>query len=236
MKKHIIAHRGFAHLYPENSLLAITKALKLGIRFIEVDIQFCQDNIPVVLHDLSLSRTANQPINITQTSWQVAQKADLGAQQTLPSYEQLISLIKQWPDCFFFIELKEESLEQLDQNQLLNIISTLSHPIESQISFICYDPKILTTLRQLSPNVPSGLILRKWDNTCLQQIERLKPEYVICNYQKIPQDITQLPYPNSQWAFYEVTDTKTAQHLLDLGASLIETMNPPSLLPTPCND
>jgi len=51
----IIAHRGFARLFPENTLPAFQGAYDLGADGVELDVQLSSDGVPVVIHDLSLA-------------------------------------------------------------------------------------------------------------------------------------------------------------------------------------
>src|SRR5688572_12411223 len=61
---HLVAHRGNAHDYPENTLPALTSAISLGLRFVEFDVQLSADQVPIVIHDDTLSRTADKPDSI----------------------------------------------------------------------------------------------------------------------------------------------------------------------------
>lgn len=54
----LIAHRGNAAEYPENTLPALHSALELGALHVEFDVQLSADRQPVLLHDSSLKRTA----------------------------------------------------------------------------------------------------------------------------------------------------------------------------------
>jgi glycerophosphoryl diester phosphodiesterase len=47
----LIAHRGYQRHYPENSPLAIEKAIECGALFFEIDVQFSADGIPLLYHD-----------------------------------------------------------------------------------------------------------------------------------------------------------------------------------------
>ena len=55
----IIAHRGAAGLWPENSLVAFTKALGNGYRAFEIDVHGTSDRDLVVIHDLTVDRTSD---------------------------------------------------------------------------------------------------------------------------------------------------------------------------------
>ena len=55
----VMAHRGGAGLWPENTLLAFERARDLGVDVIEMDVQSTADGVLVVLHDASVDRTTN---------------------------------------------------------------------------------------------------------------------------------------------------------------------------------
>ena len=56
---HMVARRGNARDFPENTLLALRSALELGARFIEIDVHLSSDGTPMVVHDRQLARVAN---------------------------------------------------------------------------------------------------------------------------------------------------------------------------------
>ena len=43
----LVAHRGWASCYPENTLPAVAAALAAGAAYIEIDIQLTRDLVPV---------------------------------------------------------------------------------------------------------------------------------------------------------------------------------------------
>lgn len=55
----VAGHRGFKATYPENTLLALEKALDLGVAMLEFDLRLSKDNVVVVLHDKTVDRTTN---------------------------------------------------------------------------------------------------------------------------------------------------------------------------------
>jgi glycerophosphoryl diester phosphodiesterase len=55
----IIAHRGGAFLWPENSLAAFRAALALPVEELECDVHLSADGVPVVIHDATLERTTD---------------------------------------------------------------------------------------------------------------------------------------------------------------------------------
>jgi glycerophosphoryl diester phosphodiesterase len=53
----IIAHRGASKEAPENTLAAIKQALLVGVDYIECDVHFSKEGVPVLIHDDLLGRT-----------------------------------------------------------------------------------------------------------------------------------------------------------------------------------
>src|SRR2546429_5493756 len=59
-----IAHRGGAHLAPENTLAAFRNALTLPVDTIEMDVQMSRDGYPIVFHDNTIERLTDGEGNI----------------------------------------------------------------------------------------------------------------------------------------------------------------------------
>lgn len=55
----VTAHRGASGCYPENTLLAMRKAVEWGSDIIEFDLRVSKDGVPVLLHDETLNRTSD---------------------------------------------------------------------------------------------------------------------------------------------------------------------------------
>ena len=53
----VTAHRGFSAQYPENTLLAFSKAMEIGADIVEFDVRESADGELVILHDARLERT-----------------------------------------------------------------------------------------------------------------------------------------------------------------------------------
>ena len=57
----IIAHRGASWLLPENTSLAVARAIDLGADMVEVDVQLTKDRCPVIFHDWHFGRVGSSP-------------------------------------------------------------------------------------------------------------------------------------------------------------------------------
>ena len=61
VKPLVIAHRGFSSRYPENTLPAIRAAIRLGVDYVEIDVQETADGKLIVFHDDRLNRICGVP-------------------------------------------------------------------------------------------------------------------------------------------------------------------------------
>jgi len=82
-----VAHRGASSYAPENTLAAIDAADRLGIEWVENDVQRTKDGELVILHDNSLARTTNveqvfpgrSPWNVSDFTLDEIEKLDAGS-------------------------------------------------------------------------------------------------------------------------------------------------------------
>lgn len=112
MKPLIIAHRGFSAIAPENTLAAFSKALELGVDYIELDIHLTKDDQVVIIHDETLERTTNGQGYVGDKSLEEIKKLDAGSwfdpafkSEKIPTLEELIKLVN--GKALLFIEVKK---------------------------------------------------------------------------------------------------------------------------------
>ena len=85
-KKLIAAHRGARSIRPENTMSAFKEAIKSS-DFIELDVAFSKDGVPVILHDNTLERTSNveefkefkKPYRLKDYTYKQLLKLDFGS-------------------------------------------------------------------------------------------------------------------------------------------------------------
>jgi glycerophosphoryl diester phosphodiesterase len=97
----VVAHRGYAHRAPENTLSAFRAAIEVGADFAELDVQETSDGVVVVLHDRDLMRMAGDPRRISDITFAEARKLDLGrnaapefAGERIPTLAEAIALAR----------------------------------------------------------------------------------------------------------------------------------------------
>lgn len=228
----IIAHRGYAKKFPENTYVGIEAALKEGVQFVEFDVQFTQDQIPVVLHDANLKRTTGVNKLIHNLSFadldgvvvNEAKKHPIKfANVGIPSLESIVELIHSYPDVHAFVEIKQEAIDSIGIEKGVKMLAEICEPIIDRCSLIAYNDLALRCSRAMGFK-SIGWILTAYDGESLEKATELAPDYLICNHTKLPEEMESLWRGPWKWALYEVTKGKLAMELAAKGANYVETM------------
>jgi len=227
----LVAHRGNAQEFPENTLPAFESALRLGLRYVELDVQLSRDRVPFVLHDATLERTCG----VTGKVWdhtaaelrqlQAGEQARFGATHAgvhLPDLASALGLLQGWPDATLFVEIKTESIEHFGLQPVLEAVLGELQRHAGRWSVISFDHEAVAQARAQS-GLPIGWVLSRYDSASAAIAQALAPEYLFCNWQKLPPQEALWPGP-WRWCSYEVRDPGRARSLLARGVDLLETM------------
>jgi glycerophosphoryl diester phosphodiesterase len=227
----LVAHRGHALEFPENTLPALQSALELGVRWLELDVQLSRDHVPIVLHDDTLVRTTGTEGSVFEHSAAELLQLDAGeparfgarfAGVRLPLLREALVLIRQWPDSHLFVEIKTESLRHFGHERVVQQVLAEVAVAASQCVVISFDERAVQMARELA-GLSIAWVLRRYDAAARARAEVLRPEFLFCNYTRF--DATEPPWPGPwRWAAYEVRDPVVARQLAARGVTLIETM------------
>jgi glycerophosphoryl diester phosphodiesterase len=89
----ILAHRGYAAEYPENTMLAFKEAEKAGADGLELDVQMTRDGELVVIHDEKVDRTTDGTGMVLDYNFEDLRKLDARFKfKESPKKEQIPSL------------------------------------------------------------------------------------------------------------------------------------------------
>lgn len=210
----LVAHRGFAGKFPENTLEALKAATALGIKKVELDIQLAGDTSPVMLHDTTLERTQGT----TQSIFDL-EASDLKGVESL---EQVVSWLLEEQEVTAFIELKNESIEHHGLSKCVKRVTASCAPVIDRCVFISFNAAACG-LAKVAGFKQIGWVLPSYNRISEKVLEGLKPEYVFCDKDFLPEGECFLCKGDWKWVIYEVGTKGLALSLMKKGAHLIET-------------
>lgn len=229
---HLIAHRGNARDFPENTLPALQSAIELGVRFIEFDVQLSADGVPVVIHDHDLARTTGLAGSVFEYS--ARELAAIGAGEPerfherfagvrIPLLSEVVGLLAERREITAFVEIKRASLRHFGHEVVVPRILEALKPVGARCVVISFDlPALIMAREQTGASI--GWVLSDYDGHARLKFEALKPEFLFCDHEKLPRDSGRLWRGPWRWAVYEVENIELALSLAERGVDFIETM------------
>ncbi|MEM7168082.1 MAG: glycerophosphodiester phosphodiesterase family protein [Planctomycetota bacterium] len=228
MQLRIVAHRGHAHRFPENSTTGVEDALRCGADDIEIDIQLTRDGVAVLYHDATLDRVSGMAGSLLDLDATTAMQIPAGEPQRfgdqfagvkIAPLASLCQILASHPSATLFAEIKEESLLHHSPSNLVATVLEDLRPIIERVTVISYDPEILRLAR--AQGRPIGWVVRKYDDDHRQVLDELQPDIAIVNHTKIDDVLWQGAW---SWMAYEVTSAQLARSLAAQGFRYVETM------------
>lgn len=226
----LIAHRGYARHYPENTLVALTAAVEAGARFVEVDVQLSKDAVPVLFHDRTLKRLCSvegaihdltlaklKQLHPSDTSRFGYRFADI----ELATLAEIRAWLKAHAEVTAFIEIKRIALEHFGIERVLSAVRRELLPILRQCVLISYSlPALAAARRQGWPAL--GAVIDRWRERRQPIMREIRPDYIFCDVGGLPR-FGQLADNDAQIVVFEVDDAGQARRLARRGVHFIET-------------
>ena len=158
----IVVHRGKTSVAPENTIDAIEQAVLSGYKYVEIDIRFTADGIPVVLHDKTIDRTSNGKGEIDKMTYAQASKYDFGVKYNkkytgtrLPLLDEVVAYCKN-KKCGLYIEIKDETVAPELIETVGNIIN--KYDMCKNVSIISFYGQNLIDFSKIIPDCRYGIL------------------------------------------------------------------------------
>ena len=228
----IVAHRGDAEHFPENTLPALAAAWR-RLEFAEFDVQLSADGVPFVIHDSSLERTTSGAGDVRLTmsgqldgvdACEPARFGQAHAGTALPRLADVVRLMADMPDARAFVELKRASLAHHGRAHGVERVLSALAPVIDRCVLISFDADACR-LARASAGMPVGWVLDGDPLQLRSVIELMRPEYLFCDHRRIPAGRA-LPSGPWTWVAYEVADAGLALDLAARGVAMVESMAP----------
>lgn len=157
-----VNHRGF-NTAPENTLPAYILSNKQGYSYVECDISFTQDGVPVLLHDDTVNRTSNGTGSIKDLTLEQVKVLDFGAWKnqsyagtTIPTFEEFLKLCHRL-NLHPYIELKTSTpIDSAKATLLVNLVKKTG--LEGRVSWISFSSSQLNQIKLVDPKARLGLV------------------------------------------------------------------------------
>ena len=227
----VVAHRGYALRYPENTLLAVREAIASGVRYVEVDVLLSRDGEPVLFHDEDVARMCGKPgllqaLSLAEIDMLRASEpekfGDRYRKECIPTLNEFCECIADAPHITAFIEIKPQAVALHGADTCLTVIESPLAMIPGQSVLISIDVDFLAHLRRYRPDIPIGVVLEHWQQLESPAITALDAEYVFCDMDRLPGN-GELQTPNAaKLVVYEIVDAALARELASRGVTLVE--------------
>ncbi|MDH5376972.1 MAG: glycerophosphodiester phosphodiesterase family protein [Gammaproteobacteria bacterium] len=237
-KAKIVAHRGYAAKFPENTIEAFQAAVDLGVSHIELDVQLSADGQPVIVHDDTLQRTAGIDQSVFELNAAELTQIEVGEPERfgnrykgirLPLLSDLVTLLEKNPHVTAYVEIKDECIDEFGLEHVVKRVLGTLESVLRQCVIISYNLPCLDLARRMN-DCRIGWVLTRYDEESRSLAEQLKPDFLICNYKKV----NTVLWPGSwSWFFYEIETPALAHEWIAKGAEYLETMDVEALLLDP---
>lgn len=165
-----VNHRGFCTEAPENTLPAYRLSRLRGFRYVEADIQFTADNVPVLIHDSTVDRTSDGKGNVRNMTWNQLQNLDFGSRlfpefagtriPSLAAFLDLCSQIHLRP----YLELKTGSRQQIES--IVELVNEFS--MKSKVIYVSFNPGLLQSVLEFDKTAEVGLLTNTVSTSVIQ--------------------------------------------------------------------
>lgn len=236
----VIAHRGASAHAPENTLAAFTKAVQLGVKWIEFDVMPAACGEPIVFHDDELNRTTNGQGYVRLYPFAVLSSLDAGswfdpkfASERIPSLLAVLEFLKN-TQLSANIEIKATQEEaELFVKRVLHDMAGFLAKNNNRVMFSSFSFEILKFLRQYAPECQLGLLLHEWEPNWQTIARSLNCVSINVNHEILSKEMAQqIKQMDKLLLCYTVNDPKRALELFSWGVDGVFSDVPDRILRT----
>jgi glycerophosphoryl diester phosphodiesterase len=157
----ITSHRGYSFNYPENTIVAIERAIEVYSDYVEVDVRVTLDNEFVLLHDDNLMRTTGVNMSISKVPLKIVQTLDAGKWLSprfegtnIPTLREVFEVTK--GKAGVNIDLKFSDNHLFLMPDLIALIDEYDMQYQVLITSNCF--QCLVMVKEINSNIQTGFI------------------------------------------------------------------------------
>lgn len=178
----LVNHRGYSLEAPENTMSAYALSVRKGYHYVETDVQFTKDNVPVLIHDTTIDRTSNGTGNVADLTYGQLQNYDFSYKSNsserwpgyegtkIATFEEFISFCSR-NHLHPYIEMKIP----MTQSQVHTLFElTKQYNMQDNVTWISFYVNDLLHLRDYDDAAPLCLLVNKVDSNAIKNAQLLK--------------------------------------------------------------
>lgn len=225
-----IAHRGYQPSNPENSLVAYEAAFNNGYDYVETDVQWTRDDVPVLLHDETINRTARNsdgsvitdPIKVSDLTLEQLRAYDFGIAvapdfkgMKITTFDEFLNLCK-----------RKGLNAYIDKNQTdehaAKIVELVKwHNMQNHVSFVAPEIETLKLYRKYDSNCRIGINAAMISDEGINALKSLGGNVFVSLQQErlldTPNQSQQAKDAGVELETWTIYDTSKIDELIDLG-------------------
>ena len=158
---HVVAHRGYSSVTPENTLAATAAGTRSGADWVEIDVATSANGVPYVLHDATVDRTTDGTGPLNGLSSPYLDGLEAGSwftpafrEQPLPRFDPMLEEILRGP-ADLLLEIKgPETRAELERI----IARVRAYGLINRTLLQSFDEQVLRDARAIAPDLRLGLL------------------------------------------------------------------------------
>ena len=203
----IIGHRGASSVVPENTLLAFKRAIRDGADGIEFDVRLARDNVPVVIHDSTLKRTASINKSIAELTSDELKLVDVGAwfkkpfearsvsDTTVPTLRAVFDLYQSAPG-LLYLEMKGEPVGERLPSEVVRLIQEFN--FTDRVVVESFDLQSIALTKQISADIRTAALFdgrlrdripRRGNKTLIGRAEEVHADEIALHHSLVTQKL-----------------------------------------------
>lgn len=163
---------------PENTLPAYRLSAQRGFRYVETDVAFTSDNVPVLLHDATIDRTSNGTGSLKNLTFEQVRSYDFGSWKhdkwkgtKIPSLEEFLQLCRDL-GLYPYIEIKDSDVYTSEQIKMI-VDMVNGYGLADVTTYISFKHAYLVNVKEHDPRARLGYVIRTITSAAIDKAKEL---------------------------------------------------------------
>ena len=170
LKDGVVRDRGYCVDAPENTLPAYRLSKLKGFHYVETDIRFTSDDVPVLIHDATVERVSDGSGAVNQLCFDEIRSLDFGGWKSdafigtkIPSLAEFLALCRDI-DLRPYLELKAGSRPQVES--VVNLVE--EYGLQGETVYISFSSTLLEYVAEFDPTAAVGFLTSTVSDSAIQ--------------------------------------------------------------------